>query len=83
VPHLVDQPDNAARLERLGTSRTLARRDYLAPRVEKELAQLLDEPSYQQKANEVGLVIGAESGTKSACDVIEQQLEKALLARPG
>ncbi|MEM1370441.1 MAG: glycosyltransferase, partial [Cyanobacteria bacterium P01_H01_bin.15] len=35
TPYSVDQPDNAARVERLGTSRTVSRKQYTAKRVAK------------------------------------------------
>jgi rhamnosyltransferase subunit B len=34
-----DQPDNPARVERLGTSRTIPRKQYLALRAAKELRE--------------------------------------------
>lgn len=40
VPYIGDQPDNAARVERLGTSRTIPRDQYSAARVAKELMGL-------------------------------------------
>lgn len=75
MPYSHDQPDNAARVERLGTSRTLTRKQYAAARVAKELRALLEEPRYADKALEIGRIIHAEDGVKVACDAIEQQLQ--------
>ena len=74
VPYSHDQPDNAARLERLGTSRTIPRQRYTAERVTKELRELLNNPKYAAKASEVGEIIRSENGVQVACDAIEKQL---------
>ncbi|HEY9300130.1 MAG TPA: glycosyltransferase, partial [Phormidium sp.] len=50
MPYSHDQPDNAARVERLGTSRTIPRKQYSAPRVAKKLGELLKNPNYAAKA---------------------------------
>lgn len=74
VPYSHDQPDNAARLERLGTSRTIPRKQYSASRVVKKLRELLDNPNYAAKAAEIGQIVQAENGVSVACDEIEKQL---------
>ena len=74
MPYSHDQPDNAARVERLGTSRTIPRKQYGAPRVAKELSELLKNSSYAAKAAEIRQIIQAENGVNVACDAIEQQL---------
>lgn len=78
VPYGNDQPDNAARVERLGTSRTIPRSQYTAARVAKELRELLENPQYANKAVEIGQIIRSENGMKVACDAIEHQLIKAI-----
>jgi rhamnosyltransferase subunit B len=75
MPYSHDQPDNAARVERLGTSRTIPRKQYFASRVAKELCELLENPTYATQAAEVGHIIQAENGVSAASDAIEQQLE--------
>jgi rhamnosyltransferase subunit B len=80
VPYLGDQPDNAARVKRLGTSRTILREQYSALRVAKELSELLRNPSYTDKALEIGQIVRAENGVNVACDAIEQQLEGVAIA---
>ncbi len=79
MPYSHDQPDNAARVERLGTSRTIPRNQYTAERVAKQLRQLLENPSYATKALEVSSVIQAENGVGVACDAIEKQLQAASI----
>jgi rhamnosyltransferase subunit B len=74
MPYSHDQPDNAARVARLGTSRTLTRTQYSAPRVAQELRQLLETPSYAAKAATVADLIQAEQGVQVACDAIETLL---------
>jgi len=74
VPYSHDQPDNAARLERLGTSRTIPRKRYTAIQAIKELRELLDNPRHTAKAAEIGRIIQPEDGVSVACDEIEKQL---------
>ncbi|MBE9036200.1 glycosyltransferase [aff. Roholtiella sp. LEGE 12411] len=79
MPYSHDQPDNAARVERLGTSRTIGRKQYLASRVVKELRELLDNPTYAAKATEIGRMIQLENGVCIACDEIEKQVREAAI----
>lgn len=74
MPYTYDQPDNAARVKRLGTSRTILRNQYSASRVVKELSELVGNPSYAAKAAEIGCIVQAEDGVGVACDAIEKQL---------
>jgi UDP:flavonoid glycosyltransferase YjiC (YdhE family) len=74
MPYSHDQPDNAARLARLGTSRTVPRDYYSAPRAAWELRELLADSKYRQKAEEAGRIVSAEDGLTAACDAIEGQL---------
>lgn len=75
TPYANDQPDNAARVERLGTSRTIPRQQYTASRVAGELQELLENPQYATKAAEIGRIIRSENGVNVACDAIEHQLK--------
>jgi MGT family glycosyltransferase len=75
MPYSHDQPDNAARVERLGTSRTISRKQYLAVRVAQQLRELLEEPSYATRAADIGRIIQTENGAELACDAIERQLQ--------
>ena len=77
TPYSVDQPDNAARVERLGTSWTVSRKQDIAKRVAKQLNELLENPNYADRAVEVGAAIRAENGVTVACDAIEKRLKVA------
>jgi UDP:flavonoid glycosyltransferase YjiC (YdhE family) len=77
MPYSIDQPDNAARVERLGTSRTISRKQYAAERVARQLDELLGNPNYAARAAEIGDIIRAEDGVKVGCDAIEKQLKAA------
>jgi rhamnosyltransferase subunit B len=79
MPYTYDQPDNAARVQRLGTSRTILREQYSALRVARKLSELLGNPSYAAKAAEIGRIVQAENGVMVACDAIEKQLEETTI----
>jgi UDP:flavonoid glycosyltransferase YjiC (YdhE family) len=74
VPFAHDQPDNAARVARLGMARFIARKHYNAETAERELRELLNNPAYAQKAAAAGQKIRAERGHLTACDEIEKVL---------
>ena len=74
MPYSHDQPDNAARLERLGTSRTIPRQQYRATRAARELHALLENSNYADQAVAVAQTMQTEAGTRVACDEIEKQL---------
>ena len=74
VPFAFDQSDNAERARRLGTSRTLYRNNYLAPRVANELNELLMQPFYTRRALEISSQLKQEDGPARAADLIEQIL---------
>lgn len=87
VPFAFDQSDNAEHARKVGTSRTLYRDKYLAPRVANELDELLRRPSYARRALEVSQRLKQENGPARAADLIEQVLtgtrnrtEKAVYA---
>lgn len=75
IPYGNDQPDDAARVERLGTSRTISRQQYTARNAIRELKELLENSQYANKAIETGHVLQAESGVKIACDEIIKLLD--------
>lgn len=75
MPYAHDQPDNAARLTRLGIARTIPRRKYSAQRSATELRALLSDPAYEKRAREVGAKIRQEDGAGAACDALERLLK--------
>jgi UDP:flavonoid glycosyltransferase YjiC (YdhE family) len=73
MPRAWDQPDNAARVARLGVARVLPRHRYTASRVASELRHLLGD-AYQQRALAVRDRLEQEDGVRAACDAIEARL---------
>lgn len=73
MPYAHDQPDNAARVERLGMSRTVPRSRYTTARATGELRRLLA-GRYAERAAEVGRRVRAEDGVSAACDALERAL---------
>lgn len=78
VPFAHDQPDNAARVRRLGVARVLSRRRYRVARVASELRRLLGNPLYAERAAAVGAQVRREDGAAAAADALEK-----LLGEPG
>jgi rhamnosyltransferase subunit B len=74
VPFAHDQPDNAARLVRLGVARVVPRARYRADRAAKQLARLLGDPAAAERAAAVGRRVRGENGTGAACDALERLL---------
>lgn len=79
VPHLVmpyshDQPDNAARCERLGIGRIIGRYRYDARRAALEIGKILGDESYSSKARAISATIRTETGAETAADSIENLL---------
>jgi rhamnosyltransferase subunit B len=74
VPFSHDQPDNAFRVTRLGTARTLERDRYRAPAVAPELRALLEDSRYADRAAEIGQRFRSEDGVGAACDALEELL---------
>jgi rhamnosyltransferase subunit B len=70
VPHAHDQPDNAFRVQSLGTARVLYPHRYRAARVAAELRQLLASATYTTAAEQVGGRVRAETGAASAAEAI-------------
>ena len=76
VPYGWDQPDNAARMERLGVGIALARKDYNSRTAANALQRLLDDPSFVNRAREVAMQLAQEQGLPIACDAIESTLSR-------
>ena len=76
VPYSHDQPDHAYRLRKRGVARSIRRHKYSAATAAREIEILLRDPSYAERAAEMGARVRAEPGTKTACEFLE-----SLLAR--
>jgi UDP:flavonoid glycosyltransferase YjiC (YdhE family) len=72
MPFSHDQPDNAARLVRLGMARVIGRSRYRADRAAAELRELIDNPSYAERARAVADLVRREPGARSAADALEK-----------
>jgi rhamnosyltransferase subunit B len=70
APYLVDQPDNAARVVRLGVGRTLELAHYRAERVLQELRTLTSDIGYAQRAIRIGEQVAKEDGAGAGADLI-------------
>jgi len=70
VPFAHDQPDNAARITRLGVGRGLPIGKYRLPRALGEVRRILETPRYAERATALGEVIRKEDGVAKACAAI-------------
>jgi len=71
VPYGWDQPDNAARIFRLGVGLNVARSHYSVNTAIAALKSILESARISARATEVGYQVAAEDGLGSACDAIE------------
>jgi len=76
MPFSFDQPDNAARIERLGVGLMIKKKHYSADIAAKRLDTLLTKPRYAERAKEMAARLQMEDGVQQACDIIENQMEK-------
>lgn len=85
VPFMADQPDNAARLVRLGVARALHHRRFTAKRAAAHLRALLREPAYAEAAAGAAAVMDEEDGPGAAVQAVEGVLDarRALSRRTG
>lgn len=74
VPHGFDQPDNAARLRRLGVAEVLPALSYRANRAAARLRRLLTQPGYGTAAGALAQRVRQEDGAGCAADAIEAAL---------
>jgi UDP:flavonoid glycosyltransferase YjiC (YdhE family) len=81
VPFAHDQPDNAARVTRLGVARTVGRKEYKAELVARELKELLLNPFYVRRAHQIGHRVRCENGAGLAVDMILDRLNKERATR--
>lgn len=77
VPFAHDQPDHAARIERRGLGRTIARSSYTAGRVESVLRSVLADQGMAERAEAAGCRVRSEDGAQAAALAIEAALGRA------
>lgn len=82
IPQCFDQPDNAARIERLGVSKTVTPRRATTERVTQALRALLT-PDFTERARRVGRLIAQEDGAAIAARRILSLLNPAPGLSPG
>jgi rhamnosyltransferase subunit B len=74
VPYGWDQPDNGARVERIGVGLSLPRAKYTAATAASLLQRLIAEPRFAAQAASVATRVREEDGLTSACNAIEKVL---------
>jgi len=74
VPWAYDQPDQAARLVRIGVARTISRHRYTAARAVRQLDPLLHDAQYAVRCQETAEQVRAENGLAAACDALEASM---------
>ncbi|HEY3839422.1 MAG TPA: glycosyltransferase [Bryobacteraceae bacterium] len=76
VPSFFDQPDNAARLERLGAGLRVARKDFSGQSLADALGRVLREPVFARKARELSHDVDGPKAVAESCDVLEQAFRR-------
>lgn len=74
VSHMADQPDNAARMERLGVGRSLTARRFSADRAAAVLGTMLADGQMATRARALQDTIGQEGGAERAADALLKAL---------
>ncbi len=77
IPQLVapfthDQPDNAARLERLGVARTIPALLYRSENASREIGHILSSAKIAERAREIAKRIDKKQSLEQACKAIEE-----------
>jgi UDP:flavonoid glycosyltransferase YjiC (YdhE family) len=83
MPYSHDQPDHAARIQRLGVGASLPRTQYSATRAAAVLQKLLSDNTIEERAARVGAQVQSENGAARAADEIENFLTAENAAVPG
>jgi UDP:flavonoid glycosyltransferase YjiC (YdhE family) len=81
MPYAFDQPDNAARVSRLGVGLSISKGRFRAASAARKLERLLSNPIYAQQAAQVGKQICREDGVVAACDAVERALPGTSVSR--
>jgi UDP:flavonoid glycosyltransferase YjiC (YdhE family) len=74
MPCGFDQPDNGARVRRLGAGSTISRKRYGAKTAARALDRLLTLPGYTSNAERIAHRLRSEDGAGAACEAIERLL---------
>lgn len=76
VPFSHDQPDNAARIKRMGCGLLLPRQHFTSAHSARRLEAIIAQPKYFQCAREIASQMTREDGAIAACDEIESMLRR-------
>ena len=74
MPMTFDQPDNAARLVKLGVARTLAPSGFSGTNVARQLSMLLEDDTIGRRCTEIACRFGADETIPRTCDLIEESM---------
>ncbi len=74
VPFGMDQPDNAARIVKLGAALSLTPRQAKGPAFEAALDQLVHDPVLRERAKALRLEINATCGTVAVAHMLDKEL---------
>lgn len=80
VPHAYDQFDNASRTRRLGLSVSVDRRKLSAQSLANAVQRAQSEPSFRQRAHELGHALASEDGAGAGARELETALAPAASA---
>ena len=80
TPRCFDQPDNAARLGRLGVARTLATKHYDAARAAETLRHLIEDPDVAAACRSQRERMAGRDGLAEAADAAEELGERLIAA---
>lgn len=80
MPYSHDQPDNARRMQRLKVAKVIRKKRYTPWRVARRLTKIFADERFARRSESVARQLSREDGVKTACDALEQLLEKQLLA---
>jgi rhamnosyltransferase subunit B len=83
MPFAFDQPDNAARVTRIGAGLQLSRQSYRAGAAARQLNELLAASSYAERARDAGRRVGGENGASLACDTVERAMAALCQSAAG
>ena len=77
VPYSHDQPDNAARLQKIGVARVVRRHQYKANRVARALTEVMGHADYAVHAARASKCVRVEGGVYTACQALENLLPRS------
>lgn len=76
IPFLGDQPDNAARVARLGTARVLEQSDVSTDNIAAQLARLIEPGDHHRNARTIAETVSKEDGAAAAARIIADALAR-------